>query len=118
MTATLRLALLSLILAAALLTAACGGAEGETWLHGTWTLAYNPGHDSEDELTFKPDGTVSIRTADDHRIQGSYRVKDRTLLLRLDVKGEEVAVPFEIAPDRARLTYETGAYYTRRAAAP
>lgn len=115
--ATIRNALAILVLAAAALTAACdSGAKQATWLHGTWTLAYNPGHDSDDVLTFNPDGTVAIRTADDHHISGKYRVQDQTLILLVEVKDDTIGVQFEIAPDHARLTYESGAYYTKKGA--
>lgn len=116
--ATIKGGLAMLILVVLALTAACGNpAQQETWLHGTWKLAYNPGHDSDDELAFKPDGTVEVHTADDRRIKGSYHVKDQALLLLLEGKGNVIDVQFEITPDRARLIYQTGAYYTRKDAA-
>jgi hypothetical protein len=111
---------LAIVLPLALaLTAGCGNpAQQETWLHGTWELAYNPAHDSDDELSFRPDGTVEISTADARHIKGNYFVKDQTLLMLLEGNSNVIDVQFQISPDHARLTYQTGAYYTRRDAAP
>jgi len=114
--AIIRVIVVCVVLMAAALTVACDSSGRETWLHGTWTLAYNPGHDTEDVLTFNPDGTVSIRTAGDHRIGGKYRVNGESLLMAVEGKNGPVAVQFAISPDRARLTYETGAYFTKQAA--
>lgn len=108
-----------LVLAVAALTAGCGNpAERETWLHGDWRLAYNPSHDSDDELSFTPDGTVAIHTADARLIKGKYFVRDQNLLLLLEGQGRVIDVQFQISHDRTRLTYQNGAYYTRRAPAP
>lgn len=107
----------ALVLALAL-TAACNNTARETWLHGAWKLSYNPGHDSDDELTFRPDGTLEIHTAADQRINGKYHVNDQTLILLVENKGDTIGVEFTISPDRARLTYESGAYYTRKDTAP
>jgi hypothetical protein len=116
---TIKGGLAIVILATAALTAACGNpAQQETWLHGTWGLAYNPGLDSDDELAFRPDGTVEIHTADDQRIKGSYHVKDQALLLLLEGNSKIIDVQFQISPDHTRLTYQTGAYYTKHAATP
>jgi hypothetical protein len=106
-----------LLLALALLAGCDDSAKEATWLHGTWTLAYNPGHDSDDSLTFTPDGTVSIATPDARHFKARYRLKDQTLSMLIDGKEGVTSVPFEISPDHARLTYETGAYYTRKTAA-
>ncbi|MGE0372294.1 MAG: DUF5640 domain-containing protein [Gammaproteobacteria bacterium] len=107
--------LVAVMLAAALLASGCSTDAGRaTWLHGTWTLAFNPGHDSDDVLTFQPDGKVEVRTADARRINGTYHLKDQTLLLLLEGRGNVIDVQFEISPDHARLTYQSGAYYTRK----
>jgi hypothetical protein len=108
---------LPLLLAVSMLAACGDGAEEATWLHGTWTLAYNPGHDSDDSLTFERDGTVEILTPDARHYTAKYRLDDQTLFMLLDGKDGITRVPFEISPDHARLTYETGAYYTRKTAA-
>lgn len=105
--------LITLILLA-LAVVACDGTTREEWLHGTWSLAYNPQRDSEDELSFGRDGTVSIHTARDQLIRGKYQVSEDDLAMVLDVDGKVVEVHFEISPDRSRLVYPNGAYYTKR----
>lgn len=103
-----------LILAAMALAACSSDAARATWLHGTWTLAFNPAHDSEDVLTFHPNGKVEIRTADTHHIKGTYRLQDRDLLLLLEGRNGTIDARFEISPDHTRLVYSSGAYYTRQ----
>ncbi|MCC6302196.1 MAG: hypothetical protein IT489_05285 [Gammaproteobacteria bacterium] len=104
---------ITLLMAVAL--AACGSdASRAAWLHGTWTLAFNPAHDSEDVLTFRPDGKIEIRTADARRIDGIYHLEDRALLLRLEGRNGTIDAQFEVSPDHTRLTYPSGAYYTKQ----
>ncbi|MCC6207535.1 MAG: hypothetical protein IT488_05240, partial [Gammaproteobacteria bacterium] len=105
--------ILAILLLAAALAACSTDASQASWLHGTWTLAYNPGNDSQDVLTFDPDGKVEIRTSDARRINGTYHLKGQTLLLLLEGRTGVIDVQFEISPDHARLLYPSGAYYTR-----
>ncbi|MBK9130162.1 MAG: hypothetical protein IPM20_00760 [Gammaproteobacteria bacterium] len=105
----------AIILLAATALAACStDASQATWLHGTWTLTYNPGNDSQDVLTFRPNGKVEIRTSDARRIDGTYHLKDQTLLLLLEGRTGVIDAQFEISPDHTRLIYPSGAYYTRK----
>jgi hypothetical protein len=112
---TIKGGLATLIILAAALTAACGDSDGRPeWLHGTWELAFNPDRDSEDELTFNPNGTVVVQTADGRQISGQYQVNGLDLLLLLQPERNVVDVHFEIAPDHTRLVYKSGAYYIKK----
>lgn len=104
-----------MVLLAAVLTAGCGSDAGRAeWLHGTWALAFNPDHDSDDELTFHPNGTVEIHTADGRRISGQYQVARQDLALLLSPGQFPIDVHFEISPDHTRLVYPSGAYYMKK----
>lgn len=110
----LRKGLTAFAITAALLLSAC--AKHPEWLHGTWELAYNPAHDSEDELTFQPDGTVLVVSEDQHQTQGKYELSESDLTLTFPGRIEPVEVHFEASADHSRLTYHNGAYYTKKAA--
>ena len=111
----LRTGLTILAITAVLLLAACG--KHPEWLHGTWELAYNPAHDSEDELTFNPDGTVVVASEDQHQMKGKYELSDTDLTLVFPGRIEPIEVHFEVSTDHSRLTYHNGAYYTKKTAA-
>lgn len=107
------------VLLLAVLAAACGNGGGDTahaWLHGTWELTFNPEHDSEDDLEFRRDGSVRVHTENKHIIDGMYQVSNDELLMVLVVNDKPVDVRFEISPDRTRLTYKNGAWYTKKPA--
>ena len=110
----LRTGLTIFAITAVLFLAACG--KHPEWLHGTWELAYNPAHDSEDELTFQPDGTVLVDSEDQHQMKGKYELSDSDLTLVFPGRIEPIEVHFEASADHSRLTYHTGAYYTKKAA--
>lgn len=108
---------LAVALAVAMFAAACdraGDPGAQQWLHGVWELTFNPARDSEDDLVFTADGSVQVHTGDNRVITGQYRVNGDDLMLVLLVNDKPVEVHFEIAPDHSRLTYDNGAYYTRR----
>jgi hypothetical protein len=112
----LRTGLTIFAITAVLFVAACGS--HPEWLHGTWELAYNPAHDSEDELTFHPDGTVVVVSQDQHQMNGKYELSESQLTLVFPGRIEPIEVNFEVSPDHSRLTYHTGAYYTKKATTP
>ena len=109
----LRTGLTIFAITAVLFLAACG--KHPEWLHGTWELAYNPAHDSDDELTFQPDGTVLVVSEDQHQTKGKYELSDTDLTLEFPGRIEPIEVHFEASPDHSRLTYHNGAYYTKKA---
>lgn len=111
----LRTGLTIFAITAVFFVAACG--KHPEWLHGTWELAYNPAHDSEDELTFNPDGTVVVESEDQHQTKGKYELSDSDLTLVFPGRIDPIEVHFEASPDHSRLTYHNGAYYTKKAAA-
>jgi hypothetical protein len=99
-----------------LLLAACGGdAARHEWLHGEWVLTYNPQRDSEDMLRFEPSGKVSVLLSSGKKdIQGRYHVSEQGVEMMLEVDERLVDAHFDVSPDRSRLIYHNGAYYTRR----
>lgn len=100
---------------------ACGSDSdpaGQAWLHGTWVLTFNPDRDSRDDLVFRDNGGVEVHTEDNRVVNGIYRIRDDQLVLLLEIKDQVVDVNFDIAPDKSRLTYKNGAYYTRQAPMP
>jgi len=109
-----RLLPFSLLVLALVTVMGCGNANREEWLHGTWELAYNPDGDDEDRLIFDPRGKVAIQTFDDQVIEGNYAVADNDLALLLQTDRKDIEVHFEISPDRSRLIYHSGAYYTKK----
>ncbi len=112
-----RLAVAALALLFVVMASACGsgGDPGaQQWLHGTWELTFNPDRDDEDNLVFDEDGVVRILTADNRVLNGRYQVSDNDLLLVLVVNDKPVDVSFEISPDKTRLVYRNGAYYTKK----
>ena len=104
------------VVAVALSICACSPSSdsaGPGWLVGNWTLTYNPGHDSRDELIFHQDGTVAIITEQGGKLQGKYLVKGKQLKLVVATTKRAVDVGFTIADDHSKLIYpSSGAYYT------
>jgi hypothetical protein len=99
------------------LTTACSdgsGAAAQQWLHGAWELTFNPDQDSEDDLVFAKDGSMRVHAANARVIDGKYLVSGNELLMLLVVNGKPVEVRFEISPDKSRLIYKNGAYYTKK----
>ncbi len=107
-----------ILLLTAMTTACDSGSDpaAEEWLHGTWELTFNPERDSEDALVFNRNGFVQVHTANKRVIDGSYQMSSNTLLIVLVVNDQPVDVRFEISPDKSRLVYENGAYYTKKGA--
>ncbi len=98
-----------------LLLFACGGDNRHDWLHGDWVLTYNPQRDSQDTLRFEPSGKVYILVSSEKPdIRGRYQVSDEGLDMLLNVDDRIVEAHFDISPDRSRLIYHNGAYYTKR----
>lgn len=107
------------VLASLICCSACsGGRNAEVaWLVGSWELTHNPEHDDEDVLVFDDDGNVRIQTVDGRTLQGQYLLEGQQLKVVLKLSRNVVETSFDVNPEKTRLTYENGAYYTRNSSA-
>ena len=84
------------------------------WLHGVWELTHNPDKDDADNLDFKDDGTVIVRTQDGREIHGKYLIDENHLKMTLVIPKNIIDVEFTISEDKTKLIYENGAFYTKQ----
>ncbi len=103
------------LLTLSLMLTACSGENAESdWLSGRWHPVHNPMGDADDTLNFHGDGTLTVETVDDRKIEGTYRIKDRFVIVNLDVPKRPTEVRFMIGKDKRRLMFSNGAYFEKR----
>ncbi|MFQ5470901.1 MAG: hypothetical protein ACE5EH_11445 [Gammaproteobacteria bacterium] len=94
----------------------CGKKESlqqHDWLEGKWELTHNPENDDEDVLEFRFPNVVKIYSENGRIIVGEYLIEGNKVVITLRSQRRDMSVEFNISTAKDRLTYKSGAFYTK-----
>lgn len=85
-----------------------------SWLHGMWTLSYDPDGNTKDYMEFFRDGQVDLKSTPSQSYKSCvYASKIGHVTITCEVKGKDFKIALELSPTKDRLTNSSGAYYLK-----
>lgn len=87
--------------------------DDNAWLLGTWELTHDPDQNPTDWLVFAADGQLTVKAPDGREFNGRYELHADVVKLAIEVEGKRLGIDLAVSADKARLSNESGAYYTK-----